>query len=255
MLAELKMKLEPDKPDFGYYQSSNLQGVLMEQLDSSYAELLHRQGLKPYSQYLLQDRQQVREWVVKTFTQEAYQQVMLPLMDGGFKEFTIEKKQIHVRICGKELHTLPKRELMQEFYDGTDERRFHMEFLSPTAFKSNAKYVMIPEIRYILQSLMNKYSAASDDMEMYDNETLEQLVDKIGITRYQLRSTMFPLEAVRIPAFRGEMTIHVGGTDTMARYTRLLLRFGEYSGVGIKTAMGMGGLRIKEGRHNDGERE
>ena len=52
MLAELRMKIEPDNPDFGYYQSSNMHGVLMEQLDSAYADQLHEQGLKPYSQYL-----------------------------------------------------------------------------------------------------------------------------------------------------------------------------------------------------------
>ena len=34
----------------------------------------------------------------------------------------------------------------------------------------------------------------------------------------------------------------------MARYARLLFRFGEYAGVGIKTAMGMGALRIKEAK-------
>lgn len=33
MLAELRMRLEADKPDFGYYQSSNLQGVLMQRID------------------------------------------------------------------------------------------------------------------------------------------------------------------------------------------------------------------------------
>ena len=37
----------------------------------------------------------------------------------------------------------------------------------------------------------------------------------------------------------------IDGTDTMARYARLLARFGEYSGVGIKTAVGMGALRMK----------
>ena len=49
MLAELRMALSVDKEGFGYYQSSNMQGVLMEHLENSYAEKLHQQGLKPYS--------------------------------------------------------------------------------------------------------------------------------------------------------------------------------------------------------------
>lgn len=36
------------------------------------------------------------------------------------------------------------------------------------------------------------------------------------------------------------------GTDTMVKYIRLLARFGEYSGVGIRTAIGMGGMRLKD---------
>lgn len=50
MLAELRMSLETDKSEFGYYQSSNMQGVLMERLDTAYTEQLHEQGWKPYSQ-------------------------------------------------------------------------------------------------------------------------------------------------------------------------------------------------------------
>ena len=32
----------------------------------------------------------------------------------------------------------------------------------------------------------------------------------------------------------------------MARYARLLMRFGNYSGVGIKTAMGMGAIKLEK---------
>lgn len=108
----------------------------------------------------------------------------------------------------------------------------------------------MPDLRYIYQSLMNKYSAASDTMDMYDEETLEQLVNSSRIIRYKLRSAVFPLEGVKIPSFMGEMCIKVTGASTMAKYARLLARFGEYSGVGIKTAMGMGGLRISGGRND-----
>lgn len=255
MLAELKMKLEADKPDFGYYQSSNLQGVLMERIDGEYAQKLHEQGLKPYSQCLVRT-EKGQEWAVRTTTKEAYQQIILPLVDGEFTDFLLDKKEIHVKILDKSLRTVPKQDLMEEFYTGTGSRYLNLEFMSPTAFKSDGKYVIIPDTKYIFQSLMNKYSAASSDMEMYDEETLGQLTENAGITGYRLRSTVFPLEGIRIPSFIGEMTIKISGTNTMARYARLLARFGEYSGVGIKTAMGMGGFRIKEGGHgNDGKRD
>ena len=47
MLAELRMELAPDSADFGYFQSSNLHGVLMEQIDSGYAQTLHERRKHP----------------------------------------------------------------------------------------------------------------------------------------------------------------------------------------------------------------
>lgn len=250
MLAKLRMKLEVNSADFGYYQSSNMQGVLMEQIDSSYADKLHMAGLKPYSQYILDGSQ--KEWVVNTLTQEAYQKIIMPLLEKEFTNFNIEKKEIPVKIQDKELKTISKKELLDEFYSEEYNRHINLEFLTPCAFRSNGKYVFMPDVRFIYQSLMNKYSVASEDMDMYDEETLEQLISCSEIVRYRLKSVFFPLEGVKIPGFKGELCIKAKGTATMARYARLLARFGEYSGVGIKTAIGMGALEMKRwGRKND----
>ena len=116
MLAELRMELEADSPALGCYQSSNMQGVLMETIDSAYAEDLHRQGLNPYSQYMIGGR--TKEWVVKTLTKEAYQYMIKPLMEEDFSGFTIAKKNIQVKISKKELKIVRKQELMDEFYRG-----------------------------------------------------------------------------------------------------------------------------------------
>lgn len=246
MLAELRMKLQTDDPAFGYYQSSNLQGVLMEKMESGYAEEMHQSALKPYSQYIV--GRDIKEWVIHTLTQEAYEKIICPMLEEAFTEFTIEKKKIDVTIRSKELKTVDSRELLDEFYSDACDRYLHLEFLTPTSFKSGGVYINMPDMRYIYQSLMNKYSAVSDGMDMYDEETLEQLADHSHIVRYQLRSAMFPLEGVKIPSFMGSMDIKISGTETMAKYARLLARFGEYSGVGIKAAIGMGGLRMRGGR-------
>ncbi len=247
MLAQLKMRLETGDREMGYFQSSSLQGVLMEQLDPDYAEILHRPGFHPYSQYLRQDREQGLCWTVQTVTKEAYEAILLPLLSRDFTAFTIRKRQIPVRIQEKQLKTTAQQALLEEFYDGADVPRVSLEFLTPTAFKQSGVYVNYPDIRLLLQSLMNKYSAASGNLEMFDEETLKQLTECVSVPAYQLRSARFPLEGVKIPSFLGRMTLQVRGSGTMARYIRLLARFGEYSGAGIKTGMGMGALRIQEG--------
>lgn len=94
---------------------------------------------------------------------------------------------------------------------------------------------------------MNKYDAAVGENVMLDEETLDQLCEKAQIVRYDLKSVNFSLEGVRIPAFIGKITIKMNGTKTMTDFANMLIEFGTYAGVGIKTALGMGYIRqIKE---------
>ncbi len=245
MLAELKMTLETEDADFGYYRSSNMQGVLMEQIDPDYAGRLHEQGLNPYSQYVYQSRGEC-QWIVHTLTREAYDHIIVPLQDPAFQSFSLKKKEDPITISRKELKTVTKKSLLDEFYASEGSRYLSVEFLTPAAFRQNGIYINYPDLRLIFQSLMNKYSASNEEFRMFDEETLDQLRSNLMISRYRMQSAVFPMEGVKIPGFTGKMTIRVGGTKTMANYARMLLRFGEYSGVGIKTGMGMGAVRLEE---------
>jgi CRISPR-associated endoribonuclease Cas6 len=248
MLAELKMELDTGGKEIGYYQSSNLQGVLMERLRMDYAQILHTQSLHPYSQSITFVEGKA-VWSIRTLNESAYQNIILPLKEKSFMEFVISKKDMNVKIRNKELTVKNKKELLEEFYNLPCDKNINIEFVTPTSFKSKGRYVIMPDLRYIYQSLMNKYSAASNqELEMFDEDTLEQLTKYCEISGYRLKSTYFPLEKVKIPSFKGELGIRFHGTDTMARYARLLFQFGEYSGVGIKTSMGMGAVKIKERR-------
>jgi CRISPR/Cas system endoribonuclease Cas6 (RAMP superfamily) len=44
----------------------------------------------------------------------------------------------------------------------------------------------------------------------------------------------------------GRVTIKIKGASTLKAYIKMLLTFGEFSGVGIKTSMGIGGLEIEK---------
>lgn len=244
MLAKLRMTTKADSEEFGYYQSSNLQAVLMDQIDTEYAEILHEHGLNPYTQYLI--GKETKEWVVTTTTKEAYEKIIECMMNPKFDKFEIKKKSINVDILDKQVVVINKRDLTEEFYEKKADRFIKIELLTPTAFRSAGKYVNYPTLRLFYQSLMNKYSASADNIEMFDEETLEQLIKESEIVSYKLHSTAFPLEGVRIPSFKGSFTIKVTGSETMARYVRLLARFGEFSGLGIKASMGMGAMIYKE---------
>ncbi|MBC8571880.1 CRISPR-associated endoribonuclease Cas6 [Jingyaoa shaoxingensis] len=241
MYAELKMELDNETLD--YKQSSNLQGVIMEHIEEEYAEILHQSNLKPYSQCVVKQDDK-RIWYIRTVTQEAYKKMIIPL--SQLNEFEIKNGQIHVNIVRRNFETRAENELLKEFYEIPANRFLNLTFQTPTAFKSNGKYVFYPDIRMIYQSLMMKYTASSEEMDMIDEDTLEQLTQNSEIVRYHLRSMSFPLEGVNIPGFVGSIRLKIKGTGTMARYARMLMKYGQYSGVGIKTAMGMGAIRLME---------
>ena len=66
LLCKLKMEL-PYK-SVCVNQSSRLQGVLMEHISEEYADILHEQGLKPYSQAVIHDNGRIF-WVVNTLNE------------------------------------------------------------------------------------------------------------------------------------------------------------------------------------------
>ena len=58
-----------------------------------------------------------------------------------------------------------------------------------------------------------------------------------------MSSAYFRLKGAAIPAFRGKLYLSTKLSQPMYTLLQTLLQFSEYSGIGIKTALGMGGVR------------
>lgn len=238
MYAELQMEL--GTADISYQQSSNLQGVIMENINTEYAEILHRSQLNPYSQYVTKKDKNV-VWHIKTTTEEAYKNIIIPMAE--VKEITLKKRGIIVAPMKRSIQMMETKTLLDEFYDRKCSKYLEVSFLTPTAFKREGSYVFYPDLSLIYGSLMRKYSAISQQISMEDKETLEELCNSSEIVKYRLQTIPFPLEKINVTGFVGKIGIKIKGSETIARYIRLLLRFGEYSGVGIKTGIGMGAIK------------
>ena len=223
-----RLELTLDSKEIDYKNSSNLQGVIMENIDNEYADILHTQGYNPYSQYVYTKDNKVI-WCINTLDEKAYDKIIQRLLDDKFNEFTIKNRETPIKITEKRIQKKSKN---------------NIQFITPTSFKSNGRYMIFPDLRLMYKSLMKKYSASCTDMDMYDEDTLEQLIESSEITRYRLQSTVFPLEGVVIPSYKGSLSIRLHGNDTISRYARLLFSFGEYSGIGIKSSIGMGALKL-----------
>lgn len=245
MYARCEMKLNSNA-DLSYQMSSAFHGALMEVIDTDYAEVLHESRLHPYTQHL-ERRNGEWYWIVTTLDAHATETIitkaLLPL-----HRLELKNHQLTIDIDAKRYEELSERELATAFYQEQASRYIPITFLTPTSFKVNGRYQNYPDIRGIYSNLMRRYDAASETESMCDEDTLEQLTSSTSIVKYNLRSTLFSLEGVRIPAFLGEMTCRISGTQTMCNFANMMFQFGEYSGVGIKTALGMGAIRIREER-------
>jgi CRISPR-associated endoribonuclease Cas6 len=94
--------------------------------------------------------------------------------------------------------------------------------------------------------LSQKYNAIHDGGKDVDVEVLQTIVQSAHITSYRLQSEYFKIGQVRIPAFMGTIKFAVHSAQTIRNFVKMLLRCGELSGLGIKTAMGMGALSAEE---------
>lgn len=248
MYARFDMTLSTEK-ELSYQMASSFHGALMELLDPDYAEILHRSSLHPYAQHL-EKRNEEWHWVVSVLNEETEKEIMEKKL-LHLAKITLDKHQMEIQITDRQYTELSERELSFAFYQQKQSPYISIRFLTPTAFKYQGRYVNYPDIRFMYSNLMKKYDNAESEESVQDEDTLEQLVMNTSVSRYDLRSVNFSMEGIRIPAFIGTLTLRIHGTQTMCNFANMLFRFGEYSGVGIKTGLGMGAFRLENNRRKE----
>ena len=160
-------------------------------------------------------------------------------------QFYMKHRELRLKVCERNLKEISYDTLIENYYFEEQPRNITIKFCSPTAFKSQGNYIFMPTVRLIFQSLIHKYDTFSSGTMVGSEETLEHIERYVMITIYHLRSVNFSLEGVRIPAFVGTITIRVKGPQQLVNLIKMLAVFGQYSAVGIKTALGMGRIQIE----------
>lgn len=247
MLREIKLQLQvPGNYKMHQNKSSLFHGALMELINEDYAQIIHVDGVRPYSQSLTFNKSGECYWQIRTLTDEAYSNIGLKVLADEYKTVDIKYDNVSFGILDKTVNQLSNKDLVDKFYNNDSSGLYRIYFESPTAFKVDGVYQFYPDLFHIYQSIMLKYDAINGADSMFDEETLNLLVSNSRIVSYRLHDERFGLEGVKIPCFKGEILVKVHGAQTIKNLARLLLEFGTYSGVGIKTALGMGCIRLEE---------
>lgn len=229
-----------------------LHGVLMETIDTTYANKLHNQQFNPYSMHLYPIKERYC-WEINLLTEEAIDEIATVILNEQFDAFKIKSlddKEVIIEEKKTEIRT--KDNLAEVFYRTESKQSLQIKFDSSTAFKQAGEYVFHPDIRLIFQNILMRYHFLYEEEKEIEEEILDEIIKAIKITSYNVQSSYYPIHRSRIPAFRGEIKIRIEGNDTIKNYILMLLKFAEYSGVGIKTSLGMGSIRLLNERRRNG---
>ncbi|NLP31250.1 MAG: CRISPR system precrRNA processing endoribonuclease RAMP protein Cas6 [Clostridiales bacterium] len=249
MIKKYRLELEvannnlKPSPSWAYL----LYATMIENIKTEYVEYLHEDGLNPINQYVhIPDRNCPNkiEWNINLLGNEAISQVEPFLMK--IENIRLKKFDTDITVTNRVITcTTTEADILNTYLTtGNAFKNMRIDFLSATSFKSNEKYVLFPSVDLILKSAVSKWNAFSSSYALDDEEALQQMIDRTRIYQYALRSNSFMLKQARIPGFRGYIKLYSTGPDPMVRLINLLFGFLEYSGVGIKTTLGMGGCKV-----------
>lgn len=212
---------------------------LLSLLPTEVANVLHEQGETPLSQCLWYDRITERSyWKVSVFG-ESLVGTVAPVLDE-LSELKLNTGTVSLRCTEKTQFSTEA--FVASALSAPVSNRCTLRLPVTASFKQNGRYVLLPQEHLILQSLLNKWNAFCPEIPLDDPDAVRMLENGILISDYSLRSGRYPLKDQKIPGFYGSLTMYAALPAPLMEIWNILCHFSEYSGVGIKTALGMGGI-------------
>lgn len=223
-----------------------LYGILSNQANPDYIADLHRRNETPISQYLeVLPNGREAIWRINLLGAEAIDEIGQVFLQND--HFQALHHKTTIRILEKEWGPIiAERDFCTRYLiERGGQRKVTLDLLTPTSFKSQEAYQLFPSRELIIKSLWRNWQAFAKEVLLEGDEVREQMIQSVQISDYQLKSLRYPLKSNKIPGFKGQLTLTIKGPEPLVRLVNMLLAFGSYSGLGIKTALGMGGYRIK----------
>lgn len=242
MLTKYRLRLNPEtachpRPEWAY----RLYAALLEDVPPEFGLAVHKNDITPISQFLSIESEGLY-WTVSLLGEQT-ERHLSPLLEHKTQYFL---KSSHAAFFVSEIEKLQFPDADALFERAASHGAPHrLRFCTATAFKSQGHYVILPTMRLIVQNLMKKWNGCFEDtcpIEDTDGQGMEALAAGLSCTGFQLQDTAFHLKGSTIPGFVGTMTIQNRLTGFHRELLNVLLHFADFSGIGIKTSLGMGGV-------------
>ena len=226
---------------------SVLHGVLMELVGTDYAGQLHEAGLRPYSQYVYFDKDRKQYiWRFSAVTADAINRIVRPMLEMPEKIF-LKQKRGHLYIKDRTiLEETSYDDLIHKFLrSDVFYTQAKLQCMSTTSFKVDKQYTIFPEAFRIYRYLLRQWNQFSTFGMLDTDSILGDLEASVFIRDYNLRMGIYGLEGVKIRGFRGQVIMQFKRNEELQRVLALLSYYSQFTGLGIKTALGMGGVKCE----------
>lgn len=238
----IKIKVTPEE-DITLHSSmgSVLHGAIMTHLPYQIAEDLHSISLRPFSQALIPKNNGTEgEWRIG-FLDDYYSSFIRDML-SSMSELHLTHKNSSVKLSDFQII---KKESYEEIADGIftcDNVPKSADIFINTAmsFKHDGQYINFPYMSAIYNSLMNKWNSFAGNIQFSEDDLANRLGQMTVLGRYQLSSRPFSVEGRNINGFAGNMRLLFRGNEMPKKVMASLIKLAPYSGIGIKTALGMG---------------
>ena len=240
-----KITVELDLPESIRFQylGSVLHGVLMDYLSDDIADQLHHEfAYSPLKQRIYHKNKKII-WEIVCMSDNLFKEVVK--LFSSKNSLLLKYYQTNIDIQSFQIEKINVQNMMNQLLQVEDLSRYvRLNIQTPMSFKYQNSYMIFPDVKRFFRSIMIQFDAFFEEYRMYDKETLNFLEKNVNIVDYKLKSTRFNLKKVKIPSFTGEIVFKIKGPLPFLQLTHFLLKFGEFSGSGIKTSLGMGKYSI-----------
>lgn len=213
-------------------------GAVMKLIPTEYAELLHRNVHQPFSLFCIENMAENTVMLrLSALTDEA--ELICRALSSQESVTIYGLKKPLERVAFQHSGPLPAEAIM----GAAAPKGYRVEFISPAVFRRSGKCHCSPEISRYLRSAAEKL--ALFEGVTFDVEKLLEYAAAIPIDRYSLNGCRYNVSGSLYSGMTGWLELIF--PDKLTENAALLntvLRYAEYSGLGAKTAVGMGGISL-----------
>lgn len=217
---------------------------LLEMLSPETAERLHENIRSPISQNIVKDKNSGKYiWEINSFDNELSEELSDILKVS--RTFHAEKADTEFRIESvKRDYIGGFRDIRQRTSALMEQSRIKLDICTTAALKKSGEFLLFPDIELIIKNLWKRWNDVFPDNPFDDDDALALLLHGVYISAYDLSSSIYRMKGNDIRGFYGSITIGSRLSPPMKELLCALLYFSQYSGIGVKTALGMGKTKI-----------